>query len=76
MELVVLDQPSTIDADSDDETNDDSSSTNSLDTHETPSVIRIAAKAAVLLLDKYLDLIWDCNIYSIAIGIFLFIFLI
>lgn len=34
----------------------------------TPSVIRIAAYASVLMVDKYLDLIWDCDIYVIAIG--------
>jgi hypothetical protein len=34
----------------------------------TPAVVRIAAYAAVLMIDKYLDLIWDCDIYVIAIG--------
>ena len=34
----------------------------------TPPVIRIAAYASVLMVDKYLDLIWDCDIYVISIG--------
>ena len=39
----------------------------------TPPVIRIAAKAATLVIDKYLDKLLACDIYTIAIGIFLFI---
>jgi len=34
----------------------------------TPAVIRIAAHAAVLLIDKYMDLTWDCEIYVISMG--------
>ena len=37
---------------------------------ETPAVIRIAAHAGVLLIDKYMDLTWDCEIYVISIGAF------
>ncbi|KAF9527495.1 hypothetical protein CPB83DRAFT_768363, partial [Crepidotus variabilis] len=33
----------------------------------TPAVLRIAAKAASLLLDKYLNKIWECEIYTVAI---------
>ncbi|KAF8800450.1 hypothetical protein BYT27DRAFT_7055828, partial [Phlegmacium glaucopus] len=33
---------------------------------ETPAVIRIAAHAGVLLINKYMDLTWDCEIYVIA----------
>ena len=34
----------------------------------TPSVIRIAAHSSVLLIDKYINLIWHCDIYLIAMG--------
>ena len=34
----------------------------------TSPVIRITAYASVLMVDKYLDLIWDCDIYIISIG--------
>ena len=34
----------------------------------TPAVIRIAVYASVQLIDKYLDHIWDCEIYAIAIS--------
>jgi len=53
-----LDKP---DADSDSEDND-------LD-HPTPAVIHIASQAAVLMIDKYLDLLWECDIYVISIGV-------
>ncbi|KAF9521710.1 hypothetical protein CPB83DRAFT_739862, partial [Crepidotus variabilis] len=33
----------------------------------TPAVLHIAAKAASLLLDKYLNKIWECEIYTVAI---------
>ncbi|KAF8809717.1 hypothetical protein BYT27DRAFT_7222308 [Phlegmacium glaucopus] len=33
----------------------------------TPAVIHIASQAAVLLIEKYFDLLWDCDIYIIAI---------
>ncbi|KAF8812651.1 hypothetical protein BYT27DRAFT_7220809 [Phlegmacium glaucopus] len=45
---------------------DTDSEENGLD-HPTPAVIRIASQAAVLLIEKYLDLLWDCDIYIIAI---------
>jgi hypothetical protein len=73
MELVVLDQPVIHGPDSDSACGSDTTSTSSQNTHETPPVLRIAAKAAVLLLNKYLDLMWDCDIYPIAIGIFTFL---
>lgn len=75
MELVVLDQPAVCGTDSDSDGGSDATSTSSQDsdTRETPPVLRIAAKAAVLLLNKYLDLMWDCDIYPIAIGIFTFL---
>ena len=34
----------------------------------TPAVIRIAAYASVQLIDKYLDHLWDCEIYVFAIS--------
>jgi len=34
----------------------------------TPAVIRIAAYASVQLIDKYLDHLWDCEIYVITIS--------
>ena len=73
MELGVLDQPTIHCTDSDSDSGSDASSTSSQTTHQTPLVLRIAAKAAVLLLNKYLDLMWDCDIYPIAIGIFTFL---
>ncbi|KAF8808169.1 hypothetical protein BYT27DRAFT_7291704, partial [Phlegmacium glaucopus] len=45
---------------------DTDSEENGLD-RPTPAVIRIASQAAVLLIEKYLDLLWDCDIYIIAI---------
>ncbi|KAF8901916.1 hypothetical protein CPB84DRAFT_1679335, partial [Gymnopilus junonius] len=36
-------------------------------TQDTPAVIRIASYAGVLLINKYMDLIWDCEIYVLAI---------
>lgn len=38
--------------------------------HPTPAVIRIASHASVLLIDKYINLIWQCDIYIIAMGKF------
>ena len=34
----------------------------------TPAVIWIAAYASVQLIDKYLDHLWDCEIYAFAIS--------
>ncbi|KDR72413.1 hypothetical protein GALMADRAFT_74105, partial [Galerina marginata CBS 339.88] len=42
-------------------------STESNENRPTPAVIRIASQAAILLLNKYLDLMWDCDIYILAI---------
>jgi len=50
----------------DDDVSDFDSSQSSSGT--TPAVIRIAAHAAVLLIDKYMDLTWDCEIYVISMG--------
>lgn len=41
----------------------------------TPSVIRIAAHAGVLLIDKYMDLTWHCEIYIISLGVLLSIYI-
>jgi len=41
----------------------------------TASVIRIAAHASVMMIDKYLNLFWDCDIYVISMGICLLFFL-
>jgi len=62
LKAVVLDE-----IQSDDDSSDDSSTSG-----ETPALIRIAAHAGVLLIDKYMDLTWDCEIYVISIGIFQF----
>ncbi|KAF8809316.1 hypothetical protein BYT27DRAFT_7222541 [Phlegmacium glaucopus] len=35
--------------------------------HSTPAVICIASQGAVLFIEKYLYLLWDCGIYIIAI---------
>ncbi|KAF8960346.1 hypothetical protein BDZ97DRAFT_1320807 [Flammula alnicola] len=61
LKAVVLDQPQNDDDASDDDS--DLSSTSG----ETPAVIRIAAHAGVLLIEKYMDLTWDCEIYVISI---------
>ncbi len=63
LKAVVLDEvQNEEDADDDESTSD-----------ETPAVIRIAAHAAVLLIDKYMDLTWDCEIYVISMGAFQFL---
>jgi hypothetical protein len=69
LQAVVRDQVQNIEDDIEDDDSDISSS------GETPAVIRIAAYAGVLLINKYLDLIWDCEIYVISIGILQYIFL-
>ena len=35
---------------------------------ELPNVIRVAAQAALLLIDKYFSLTDECELYQIAIG--------
>lgn len=65
LQAVVRDQVQNTD---DDDVSDISSS------GETPAVIRIAAHAGVLLINKYMDLTWDCEIYVIALGTFSFFF--
>ena len=72
MNAVVEDTPF---EDSNDDDDIQSSDSNTSEPHPTPSVIRIAAQASLLLVDKYLDLIWHCDIYIIALGV-QFIFLI
>lgn len=48
--------------------NDDDDDDSSFTSGETPAVIRIAAYAGMLLIEKYMDLTWDCEIYLIALG--------
>jgi len=38
---------------------------------ELPNVIRVAAQAALLLIDKYSVFTSDCELYQIAIGLLL-----
>lgn len=38
------------------------------DDSELPNVVRVAAQAALLLIDKYYSLMKDCELYVIAIG--------
>jgi hypothetical protein len=35
---------------------------------ELPNVVRVAAQAVLLLIDKYYRLMKDCELYTIAIG--------
>jgi len=63
LKAVVLDQVQ-------DENDEDEDVSNLSTSGETPAVIRIAAHAGVLLIDKYMDLTWDCEIYVISIGAF------
>lgn len=51
-----------------DESQLDDDDESSISFRETPAVIRIAAHASVLLINKYLGLLWECEIYFIAIG--------
>lgn len=39
---------------------------------ELPNVIRVAAQAVLLLINKYYSLMKDCELYVIAIGEYLF----
>lgn len=73
MDLVVNDAPVEL---SDDDSDSDNTESDDSDMPEppTPAVLRIAAKAASLLLDKYLNKIWECEIYTVAIGMILLIF--
>ena len=63
MALVIEDTPVTSEADSDDSDSEDEDIN-----RPTPAVIHIASQAAVLVINKYLDLMWDCDIYIVAIG--------
>jgi hypothetical protein len=38
------------------------------DDMELPNVVRVAAQAVLLLIDKYYSLMKDCELYVIAIG--------
>jgi len=42
---------------------------------DLPNIIRVAAHAALLLLDKYFSLTDECEVYRIAIGISNYIFM-
>jgi hypothetical protein len=70
LEAVVRDQVQNTEDDIEDDDSDTSSSSG-----ETPAVIRIAAHAGVLLINKYLDLTWNCEIYIISIGALQYFFL-
>ena len=63
LQAVVLDRVQNEDDASD---NDSNLSTSA----KTPAVIWIAAHAGVLLIDKYMDLTWNCEIYVISMGAF------
>ena len=39
---------------------------------ELPDVVRVAAQAVLLLIDKYYSLMKDCELYVIAIGAYNF----
>ena len=41
---------------------------------ELPNVVRVAAQAVLLLIDKYYSLMKDCELYVIAIGEYKFSF--
>ena len=69
MALVIEDTPINSEDDSDDSDSEDENIN-----HPTPTAIHIASQAAVLLINKYLDLTWDCDIYNVAIDQLFFIF--
>ncbi len=70
MVLVIEDTPMTSGDNSDDSDSDgQGADSDDDDSRPTPAVIRIASQAAVLLIDKYLDLLWECDIYVISIGV-------
>lgn len=60
LNAAVLDQPPSLEEDDDPD--------DTAPFCETPAVIRIAAHAGVLLMDKYMNLTWDCELYVISIG--------
>lgn len=64
--LALVIEDTLVSKDSDDEDPDQEES--NISDHPTPAVIRIASQAAVLFINKYLDLMWNCDIYIIAIG--------
>jgi len=64
--LVVEDTPIVSSHDSDESDSDDMDE--EIDSRPTPAVIRIAAHAAILFTDKYLDMMWHRDIYIISIG--------
>ena len=69
MALVIEDTPVTSEADSDDSDSEDEDIN-----CPTPAVIHIASQAAVLVINKHLDLIWNCDSYIVAIGQLFLIF--
>lgn len=70
LELVVIDKPAGADSSDEESDSDSDESDDSAQLRETPAVLRIAAKASMMLLDKYLNLIWECDIYVFAISSF------
>lgn len=36
--------------------------------HDVPDIVRVAAQASILLIDKYSTFAEDCSVYVIAIG--------
>lgn len=69
MSLIVEDTLISGNSGSDDETSDNGEEEEEEEEYcPTPAVIRIASHAAVTFIDKYLDLMWDCDIYIIAMG--------
>ena len=60
LNAAALDQPPNFEEDDD--------SDDAVSFRETPAVIRIAAHAGVLLMDKYMNLTWDCELYVVSIG--------
>ena len=74
MTLVIEDTPAennsnSNDSDSDEQGTDLGSEGNDGLDCPTPAVICIVSQAAVLLIDKYLDLLWECDIYVISMGV-------
>jgi len=63
MEAVVKDTPPEDDSDNDNDP-----------LPPTPAVIRIAARASIILIDKYINLMKESKLYLFVISIFYFIF--
>jgi len=68
-----LDEEEEEDSDEEEEENSSVDSDDSDDVNkewDTPAVIQIAAKASVFLINKYMELLWDCDLYIVVIGEF------